>query len=492
MNITSLRACRAARAASLACAAGALLLAGCGSMAPPFRAPALPVAGAYPADVPTAATGEIGSHAASIEWQAQFTDPRLQTLIVQTLQNNRDLRTAVLRVREAEAAYGIQRAERWPAIGVAADGSRSRVPGDLNISGRPVTAGQYQVGLGASAWELDFWGRVRSLQDAALENYLGTDAAARAFTLSLIAQVADGYLVLRELDERIALTRRTIATREESQRIFTRRFEVGATSRLDLTQVQTLLAQAQSLGAQLAQTRAAQAHALTRLIGGPVDLAPAPDRLDDAAVVPELRAGLPSELIADRPDIVSAEHRLRAANANIGVARAAFFPRVTLTGSIGTASAEFDGLFDAGSRAWTFAPSISLPIFDGGRRQSSLVLSEVRRDLAVADYENTVQAAFREVSDALSAQRWLAEQVRIQQGALTAQTERARLAKLRYDSGAAAFLEVLDAQRDLLSAEQQLVQTRRALLSARVSLYAALGGGSRSLTAAAPAGASVH
>ena len=489
MNIASLLARRATRAASLACAGGVWLLGGCGSMAPSLQMPSSVVAAAYPADAPAALTG---AQAALIDWRTQFTDPRLQALLAQALENNRDLRAAMLRVREAEAAYSIQRAERWPAVGVAADVGRSRVPGDLNISGQPVTAGQYQVALGANAWELDFWGRVRSLQDAALQSYLGTDAAARAFQLSLIAQVADGYLVLRELDERIALTRRTIATREESQRIFTRRFEVGATSRLDLTQVQTLLAQAQSLGAQLAQTRAAQAHALTRLIGSPIDLAPAADRLDDGAVVPELRAGLPSDLIADRPDIVAAEHRLRAANANIGAARAAFFPRITLTGSIGTASAEFDGLFDAGSKAWTFAPSISLPIFDGGRRQSSLVLTEVRRDLAVADYENTVQSAFREVSDALSAQRWLAEQVRIQQVALTAQTERARLAKLRYDNGAAAFLEVLDAQRDLLSAEQQLVQTRRALLSARVSLYTALGGGSQVPTIATPTGASVH
>lgn len=463
-----------------ALAAAALLLASCASMAPPYDAPALPVADRYPSDAPAA---EVGVAAAGLGWREHFADPRLQRLIEQALDNNRDLRSAALRVQEARAAHGIQLAERFPTVGVAADGSRSRVPGDLNVSGRPVIASQYQIGFGTSAWELDLWGRVRSLQDAAAQNFLATDAVRRAVTIALVAQVADGYLSLRELDERVTLARRSIASREESLRIFTRRFEVGATSKLDLTQVQTLLAQAQSLGAQLEQARALQAHALTALIGSPVDLAPAQDRFDDATVVQELRAGLPSAMLTDRPDIVAAEHRLRAANANIGAARAAFFPRVTLTGSFGTASAEFDGLFEPGSRAWSFVPSLSLPIFDAGRNRASLDLSQVRRDLAVADYEKTVQTAFREVSDALSARQGLAEQVRIQRQALDAQTERARLAKLRYDNGAAAFLEVLDAQRDLLSAEQQLVQTRRALLSARVGLYAALGGGAQQLSA---------
>jgi len=460
--------------------AAAALLAGCSSLAPSYEAPALPVANQYPADAPVS---ETGAHAASLGWREQFSDPRLQQLIAQALENNRDLRTAVLRVQEAKAAYNIQRAERLPVVAVSAQDTRAHVPADLNILGVPVTSSQYQVGVGLATWELDFWGRVRSLQDAALENYLATDEARRAVHLSLVAQVADGYLSLRELDERVALARLTIASREDSLRIFTRRFEVGSTSRLDLTQVQTLLAQARSLGAQLEQARAAQAHALTRLVGAPVDLSPAQSRLDDAAVVQELRAGLPSDLLADRPDIVAAEHALRAAHANIGAARAAFFPRITLTGSFGTASASLDGLFESGSRAWSYAPSISLPIFDGGLRRSNLDLTEVRRNLAVANYEKTVQSAFREVSDALAARQWLAEQVRIQQMALAAQSERARLAKLRYDNGASAFFEVLDAQRDLLTAEQQLVQTRRALLSARVALYAALGGGTQELAA---------
>lgn len=462
--------------------AATALLAGCASMAPGYQAPTLPVPVAYPADAP-AETAAAGQRAAALDWRTHFADPRLVQLIGEALANNRDLRLAALRVQEARAVYGIQRAERLPTVGASGGASRARVPGDLNASGQPATGSQYQAGLGINAWEIDFWGRVQSLQDAALQSYLASDEARRAVTLSLVAQVADSYLALRELDERIVLARASIASREESLRIFTRRFQVGATSRLDLTQVQTLSAQARALGAQLAQQRAAQAHALAQLVGGPADLPPTTTPLPDGAVLHELAAGLPSDLLTDRPDIIAAEHRLRAANASIGAARAAFFPRVALTANAGTASTQFDGLFEGASRAWSFAPSISLPIFDGGARKSALDLAEVRRDAAVADYEKTVQAAFRDVADALSARRWLAEQVGIGQEALAAQAERARLAKLRYDNGAAAFLEVLDAQRDLLASEQQLVQTRRALLSARVGLYAALGGGGQHLAA---------
>ena len=464
-----------------------LLLAGCASMAPDVEVPALPVPAAYPADALTDPAATPGQHAAALDWREHFADLRLQQLIAQALQNNRDLRLAALRVQEARAAYGIQHAERFPVVGVGGDARRARVPASLSTAGRAMVGSQYQVALGVNAWEIDFWGRVQSLQDAALQSYLASDAARRALTLSLVAQVADGYLRLRELDERLVLARRSIASRAESLRIFTRRVEVGSTSRLDLAQVQTLSTQARALGAQLEQQRAVEAHALAQLVGGPVDLAPAATPLDDSAVLQPLDAGLPSALLADRPDILAAEHRLRAANANIGAARAAFFPRVALTANAGVANAQLDALFEGASRAWTFAPSISLPIFDGGARRSALDLAEVRRDLAVADYEKTVQAAFRDVADALSARQWLTEQVRIGAEGLAAQAERARLATLRYDHGAAAFLEVLDAQRDLLAAEQSQVTTRRALLSARIALYAALGGGAQHVdTAAAP------
>jgi multidrug efflux system outer membrane protein len=455
----------------LAAIVAAGLTAGC-SFAPAFTRPPLPVAETYPSDIAIPQRGQI---AADLAWQDYFADPRLQAMIAQALEHSRDLRIAVLRVLEARAFYQIRRADQFPTVEVDAEGIRSHLPDEVDEQADSL----YRVGARVASWEVDFWGRVRNLKGAALDAFLATDAARRATTLSLVAEVADGYLVLRELDERIALTRETIRTREESFRIFTRRFEVGTTTRLDVAQVETLLTQALGLGAELERARATQAHALTLLIGtAPAGLAERAN-LDDAALNHDLRVGLPSELLVARPDIVAAEHRLKAANANIGAARAAFFPNIALTAFSGTASDELDNLFESGTDAWVFVPQLSLPIFDSGRRRANVDLAEVRADTTVAEYERAVQAAFRDVSDALSSEHWLIEQVAIQRRALAAQSERARLAELRYDRGSATFLEVLDAQRDLLSAEQQLVQLRRALLSSRVALYAALGGGSR-------------
>lgn len=464
------------RRAALGSALG-LALAGCTTLAPPYERPALPVPDRFDGvDGTTPSTPVAG-----IGWRDYFADARLRALIEQALVHNGDLRAALLRVEEARAAYGIRRADRLPTVGAAFDAARARVPGDLNITGQPVVGSQFQLGVGLSSWELDLWGRVRSLNDAALQDYLSTDAARTAVILSVVVQVANGYLGLRELDERLVLAHRTAASREESLRIFRRRVELGATSKLELTQVELLWRQASALVAQLEQARAVQAHALTLLVGATADLSPSAERLDAQPMFRALEPGTPSELLLNRPDIVAAEYGLRAANANIGAARAAFFPRIALTGTFGTASAELDGLFRANSRAWTFAPGISLPIFDAGRRAAALDLAEVRREQAVVRYEQAVQAAFRDVSDALSTRRWLGEQMEIVRTTLAVQTERARLAKLRYDSGAARYLEVLDAERDLLGLEQQLVQTQRAWLSAQVALYAALGGGSQYL-----------
>jgi multidrug efflux system outer membrane protein len=452
---------------------------GC-NFAPEYTRPDPPVANEYPADAPAPTPAKPDARtAADIAWRDYFTDPQLQTVIEQALEHNRDLRVAVLRVLEARAAFQIRRADQFPTLDANAGEFRVRIPDDLSPTGSARIASVYDVGVSVAAWELDFWGRVRNLKDAALEQFLSSDAARRAVTLSLIAQVADGYLSLRELDERIAIARETIRTREEAFRIFTRRFEVGTTTRLDVAQVETLLTQAQTLGAQLEQARAAQAHALTLLVGTQPARLSERSNLNDNELLPDLPVGLPSDLLQQRPDIVAAEHRLKAAHANIGAARAAFFPNISLTGFFGTASSELDNLFESGTRAWLFSPQLILPIFDAGRRRANVDLTEVRRDAAVADYESTVQKAFRDVSDALSAQHWLAEQVAIQRRALAAQRERTRLAQMRYETGRASFLEVLDAQRDLLSAEQTLVQLRRALLSSRVALYAALGGGSQ-------------
>jgi multidrug efflux system outer membrane protein len=469
-----------ARPVGWACAAAlAALTAGC-SFAPEFTRPALPVANEYPADAPMPRDARPdGRSAAETAWREYFADAELQALIAQALEHNRDLRVAALRVLEARAAFQIRRADQLPTVNLNAAELRLGIPESVSPTGSANTASIYAVGASVFGWELDFWGRVRNLKEGALEQFLATDSARRAVTVSLVAQVADGYLTLRELDERIRIARDTIRTREESLRLFRRRFQAGTATRLDVAQAETLLTQAQTLNAQLEQARAAQAHALTLLVGTPPARIADRESLNDAALVRDPPVGLPSDLLQQRPDIVAAEHRLKAANANIGAARAAFFPTITLTGFAGTASLQLSNLFESGTGAWLFLPQLVMPIFDAGRRQANLDLAEVRRDAAVAEYERTVQGAFRDVADALSAQHWLGEQVTIQRRAVAEQAERARLATLRFDRGLASSLEVLDAQRDLLAAQQLLVLQRRALLSSRVALYAALGGGSQ-------------
>ncbi|NVN91219.1 MAG: efflux transporter outer membrane subunit [Desulfuromonadales bacterium] len=451
------------------------LLAGC-SLAPFYQRPAMPTATSYPGVNGAAAQANQGSD--QLGWRDFFTDTRLRELIAQALENNRDLRIAMQRVSEARGLYGIQRADRLPDISAAATATRARVPAALSPTGRAVTANQFEATLNLSAWELDFWGRVRNLTTAALESYLATEEARSAVVISLIAQVATTYLFERELDERIDIARQTLTTRDDSSRIAKRRYEVGYASKLDAAQADALLNQARADLASLLSQRDQNYNALTLLVGIPV-VTPENRPLSqiERDFVRVLAVGLPSDLLLNRPDIRAAEHRLKAANANIGAARAAFLPRIMLTGNLGTASIDLSLLFGGGSSLWSFSPSLTLPLFDGGRNRANLDVAKARSNLAVADYERTIQGAFREVADALAGRRWLTEQVIAQQATLAAQTERARLAGLRYQNGAAPYLEVLDAERDRFAAEQALVQVRRALLSSMVNLYAALGGG---------------
>lgn len=449
-------------------------LAGC-SLAPDYDRPSPPLAERFPdadkASTNTAAPKHLG-------WTEFFGDQRLREVITTALANNRDLMKALRRIEEARALYGIQSAEQVPSISAASSLARGRTPADLSYTGRAVTASQYQVGLGLSAWELDLWGRVANLKQAALENYLASEENRRAILISLVAQVANTYLLERELDERLAIAEKTMTSRQESFRIARRRYEVGSSSKLDAAQAEILLNQARAEWVAVNHLRTQTRNALTLLVGTPLASdASLPLSQVEADFQRVIAPGLPSDLLLNRPDILAAEHQLKAAHANVGAARAAFFPRIALTGAMGTASAELDGLFAAGSLAWSFTPSLSLPLFDGGRNQANLHLAQARRNLAVAEYERTVQVAFREVADALAGRRWLSEQVATQRSTLAAQTERARLARLRYENGAASYLEVLDAERDRFSAEMALVQTRRALLASGVSLYAALGGG---------------
>ncbi len=453
----------------------ALLLAGC-SLAPPHVRPALPVPVVYPAE----GQPELGQRGATgIGWHEFFLDPRLQTLIEFALDNNRDLRVAVARIEEARGQYRIQAADRLPEIDVSASGARSRTPvGVIGAGGGAGTGNRFDIGVGVTSFELDFWGRVRNLSEAARSSYLSTVAAERAFRLSLIRDVAINYLTARELAERIALAEATLTSRREGLRIARLRLDAGVTSALDFRQAETLLTQAETELAALRLARAQTRNFSYVLIGRqvPPDL---PDSLPMArqGIIHDISPGLPSELLVNRPDIISAEERLRAARANVGAARAAFFPSISLTGDAGFASNELGHLIGSDGLSWSFGPTIRLPIFDWGRTRGNLTVAKARENIAVADYERTVQTAFREVADGLAGRRYLADQVAAQERALTAQRNLATLARLRYANGVAQYIEVLDAERNLFAAEQSMIQLRRAELENLVSLYVALGGG---------------
>ncbi len=453
----------------------------CAALAACTAAPSRPPSAATPDDNPHPARRADGTGAdfADAGWRAVFPDPRLQGLIELALTHNRQLERATAQIAEARARYRIQRADRVPGVDLGAAGERGRTPADLSLSGRPEVSGQYRIGASLPVYEIDFWGRVRSLEQAALARYLATEEARTAFQLSLVSMVADAHLAALEFEERIGLARKTLASREASYRIIRRRAEVGVISDLELRQVESLLVSTRVELAALERQREQNENLLLELIGHAAVEAPPAGPLSAQGLEQAPPAGLASALLTRRPDIRAAERELDAAGADLRAARAALFPNITLTGFAGTASAELDGLFDGGSGRWTFAPSLNLPLFDGGRRRANVALSEARRQVAVADYEAAIQAAFREVADALAARHWLADQVAHQRMLVAAESERARLANLRYERGASDYLEVLDAQRALFSAEQTLVQLRRQHMSSTVNLYKALGGGGR-------------
>lgn len=452
--------------------AAAVLLAGC-SMIPSYERPASPVAAAWPGEA-MAASG--ASAAAELAWQDFFTDARLRQLIALALTHNRDLRVAVLNIEQARAQFQIRRADLFPTVNLAATGSR--VP---NSSGGMTSS--YNAGIAITAWELDFFGRVASLKEAALAQYLATEESRKAAQISLVAAVANGWLNLLADEELLDLTRQTLLTREASVKLTKLRFDHGVASELDYRQAESLLEAARAALAQQQRQRALDENALVLLLGQPLppELGPGATAgtggLAEAAVLPELPAGLPSELLTLRPDIRQAEQQLIAANANIGAARAALFPRIALTGGFGTASSHLSGLFQSGSWGWTLAPQALLTIFDAGRNQAGLASATAGRDIAVAQYEKTIQTAFREVADALAGRATLGEQLRAQQAQAQAESVRFKLSDLRYRSGVASYLDLLDAQRSLFAAQQAVVQTRLAQLQNQVTLYKTLGGG---------------
>ncbi len=451
----------------------AMLFSGC-SFAPPHMRPAMPVPCTWPS--PKDRTGEV---AARLKWREFFRDPRLQAQIETALCNNRDLHAAISRVELARSLYRVQEADLFPQVSGQALPLRTKIPGVLlpAPTNQDITANLF-AGFLNTSWEIDLWGRIRNLSAASFNNWLATDEARRAITLVLIAEVANTWLMERELDERIVLAHQTINTRRESDRIVRRRFEEGYSPRLDLTQADAQLGQAESALISLEQEREQTRNAFAVLLGVPACNEVIPLSSVEDAVVRDLPPGLPSELLLQRPDIRGAEDRLRAQEANIGAARAAFFPRISLFGDYGMINAASNTLFSGGSEsAWIYGANGVVPIFTGGRLMGNLAGAKAERAIAIAEYEKTVQTAFRDVSDALAARRWLRKQVTTQRQTLAALAERARLSDIRYRTGSYTFLEVLEAQRDLFDTEQTLAQTRRARLSSEVNLYVALGGG---------------
>ena len=456
--------------------AAAMLLAGC-SLIPTYERPAAPVPTTFPGDPAQPA----GQAAAAVPWEDFFTDARLNGLIRTALENNRDLRVSVLNIEQARAQFQVQRSSLFPAVGLTGSGSRSSPnPYQAFDSSVGSVSSQYSVNLGITAWEIDFFGRVRALKDQALAQYLATEESRKAAQVSLIAAVATGWLTLIADDELLELTRQTLVTREESVRLTKMRFDNGVSSELDFQAANSLAETARASYAQQQRTRMQDENALALLLGAPVPAsatAGGVKGLDSVQPMPDVPAGLPSDLLAERPDIRAAEQQLIAANANIGAARANFFPRVSLTTTLGTASSEFSGLFDSGSKAWSFAPSVTLPIFDAGRNRATLDSAKAGREIAVAQYEKSIQTAFREVADALAGRATLGEQVRAQRAQADAESVRFRLSDMRYRNGIASALDLLDAQRSLYTAQQSAVTTRLLQLQNQVTLYKTLGGG---------------
>ena len=447
-------------------------LSGC-NLAPHYERPQTQVPAAFTA--PPQANGT--AQASSIGWDAFFGDPQLQAYLRSALTNNADLAVAAARIEQARAQFRIQEAQRLPEISGQAGAARGRgvQPG---IGADPVTTNQYTVQAGVSAFELDLWGRVRNLSEAGRRQYLATVEGREAFRLTLIGNVASVYYAIRSGEEGIALAQRTVASRRQGLDIARLRLDAGVTSSIDHDQAAVLLTQAQTELAELRRTTEQQRNQLRVLIGGPdPEALPQPRPINDAGQFAALDPGLPSALLEARPDIRQAEQQLLAANANIGAARAAFFPAISLTGAFGFVSTQLSSLFGASANNWSVGAGAALPIFDWGRRKAQLRLSEAQRDELIANYRKAVQTGFREVSDGLVGRQRYREQIEAQEQAVAAQRRLAETATLRYDNGIAIYLEVLDAQRNLFAAEQSLLRLRAAELQNGVSLYVALGGG---------------
>jgi len=454
-----------------------LILAGC-TMAPKYVQPAAPI----PADWPSGTAYEQSQASTNsltvpdLRWQEFFTDEKLQQVIAMALTNNRDLRLAALNVELARSLYGIQRNQLYPTLYATASGGKSHSAADLTQPGESQTTERYDVNLGVFSWEIDFFGRLRSLKDRALEEYLATEQARRSAQTLLVSAVANTYLAVAADRENLILARTTFQSQKAAYDLMQRRFAVGIATVLDLLQAQTPMETARRNIAIYTQRVAQNENALNLLVGTWVPAKLLPAELNRVSPPHEISPGISSEVLLRRPDVLQAENMLKAANADIGAARAAFFPRISLTTIIGTSSGDLSGLFKAGSGTWSYAPQLVMPIFDS-RTWSAHEAANLQREIAVTQYEKTIQNAFRDVADALAMRGTVDQQVSAQQSLVNALAETHRVSTARYEQGIDSYLSVLVAQRSLFAAQQVLVSLRLSGLTSQVQLYAVLGGG---------------
>ena len=454
-----------------------LVLGGC-SLAPKYQRPGAPVPATWPKDgTGNAAMAADGSPTAlEIGWEEFFPDENLRQIIGLALENNRDLRLAALNVARAEALYGVQRSELFPAVSVAGSGTKYQTASDFTSTGVSRTGKEFSVDLGITAWEIDFFGRIRSLEDQALQEYLATEAARRGAQVALISSIAQAYLTLAADRDHLAMARTTLEVQMDAYALIQRRYEVGVVTELDLRQAQIPVDTARGDIARYSMQEARDINALTLLAGGAISSSLLPAGLEGIIPPRAITPGLPSESLLLRPDIVAAEHQLKGAYAFIGAARAAFFPSISLTTTVGTASNELSGLFGSGSGTWSFTPSVGLPIFDA-RTWAAYRVSKAQQDILLTQYEKTIQTAFKEVADALAVQNHIGQQIAAQESLVAALARTYELAGKRYASGIDSYLGVLDAQRSLVDAQQGLASLKLARLANEAQLYAVLGGG---------------
>lgn len=464
-----------------------LALAGC-SLAPHYERPAAPIPALYPDAPPAGTASQSAAAAADLGWREFFRDPRLLALIEIALQNNRDMRIAVERVQEARAQYGVQQSEQLPTIGLGGNAQIQRNPENLRVGAdAPSVSRYYQAGVGNTSFELDFFGRIKNLTEAAYQQYLSTEQAQRTVHISLVAQVAEAYFALRTAEQQQDLVQKTLQSRQNTYDLVKTRFDIGVAGALDLNQAK---GQVESARADLQNIKRVQARAqntLQLLAGQPLPAElPAPSVFGKDQLLAAVPVGLPSDLLQRRPDIIGAEHALMGANANIGAARAAFFPNISITGLFGFASPALGGLFSSSQRFWSFAPQLTMPIFSGGV-SGNLDLAKARKNIAVAQYEKTIQTAFKEVADALAGEETYTGQLDALRALEDSAVQTLKLSQLRYDNGIDSFLQVQTAEITLYTAQQQFLQTGLDSIMNRVELYKALGGGWLETTVAASA-----